>query len=308
MNLQNRNRTLSIIIKSGIVALSSWYILSHARHHLVNEDIVTPMIDAFGSHRLLFTIVLLLMPINWMLESWKWKILASQIRKISLGKAMKGVLAGVTIGTATPNRVGEFAGRIYSVDSDDKKNLLILSFVASLCQVIVTVATGSLVFFFHPEGSSSAERIFIVLAFSFIILSVFLLLTGHIPVQWKTRFETLKNFSGKLFTKVLALSFLRYSVYVTQFFLLLFICDPSVGIIPTISSIAVAYLIVTLVPTFSVTEVLVRGSVAGMCIGNDDHLSAVAFYVAALLWTINVAIPSLAGIYFVFRLQFFRKA
>ena len=68
---------------------------------------------AINAERTVFlAAVLLLMPLNWMLEVRKWQVLSSNSVQLSFNDSLKAVLAGLNTGFITPNRIGEFAGRI----------------------------------------------------------------------------------------------------------------------------------------------------------------------------------------------------
>ena len=79
-------------------------VISFADLHLLLEQILTP------KALLYLLLMFLLMLLNWSLESSKWKFLMSGVEEMNFISALKGVLSGLAIGFATPNRVGEFAG------------------------------------------------------------------------------------------------------------------------------------------------------------------------------------------------------
>jgi len=60
----------------------------------------------------LLIFVIVLMPVNWFLESLKWKKLMKSFLNISIKDAIKAVLVGVSFGVVTPARLGEYGGRV----------------------------------------------------------------------------------------------------------------------------------------------------------------------------------------------------
>jgi hypothetical protein len=304
--LAKHRQKLGLALKVAIVLLAVGYI---ARRFLYTEDpvnIATHFFRAIKFFPLTFLSVLFLMPLNWMLEGWKWKLAASQQVKISFANAMKGVLAGVTIGTATPNRVGEFAGRIFMEKEEDRVPLLFLSFVCSFCQVVITFFAGisGMLLLEDNAGLTRNEMIFIYAAG--IVFCCLPLLLPLFPAKWKEKTKQLRQFPPNVFFRILFLSALRYAVYVFQFMLLIQMLKPELFCIETVGSIMVSYLVVTLIPTFSFTEVFIRGSIAGL-IFSAAGVGRIGFIVAILLWLINVAVPSLIGTMYVFRLKFSGK-
>lgn len=296
-----------IALKVAIVFLAAGYI---AWRLLAKSDSHFSFLHIFRSletHPLLFFSVLLLMPINWLCEAWKWKMAASLSVKISLKEAIRGVLAGVTVGTATPNRIGEFAGKIFMVPNGDRLQLLLLSFIPSFAQVLVTILIGSIGFLLHPEvgGLTEMETIFLFVGVLVVLLLPFCV--GILPVSWTQKVKVIMHFPKKSFFQILGLSAVRYSVYAFQFFLVLLLYGVTVEWKMVLVCIAVSYFIVTMIPTFSFTEVLLRGGIAGFVFSNGGAEFDLAFTAAVTLWTINVAIPSLVGGVFVFRLKFSRE-
>ena len=65
-------------------------------------------------------LVFLLMLLNWLIETWKWKLAIRKVQQVSLLKAFKAVLSGVSFSTTTPNRVGEYAGRVLFLDDGNR--------------------------------------------------------------------------------------------------------------------------------------------------------------------------------------------
>jgi hypothetical protein len=296
-----------LTLKALIVAFAFLYLVRHFVLHPLSMETWRETMNAVESSWWPFILAVLLMPVNWMLETLKWKRLASMNSKLTFVQALGGVLAGVTIGTATPNRVGEFAGRIYSAPEGDRKELLLLSFVSSFSQVMVTVMFGCLsVYFLGVDRWEQYKWPVAVMSF-LIAISAILLFFRAYPSALKGRFAVLRNFDRREFLFAIILSALRYSVYVFQFCLLMMVLTGRAPDLELVFSVGVMYLLVTVLPTFSVTELIVRGSVAGSVIGANDVIAGKAVLVAGLLWSINVAIPSLAGIWFVLRLKFFRK-
>ena len=58
---------------------------------------------------------ILMMPLCWLVESVKWRVLMRPALLLSIPQALKAVLGGVAISLFTPNRIGEYGGRILFV-------------------------------------------------------------------------------------------------------------------------------------------------------------------------------------------------
>ena len=107
--------------------------------------------------------------------------------------------------------------------------------------------------------------------------------------------------------KVFAYSVARYAVFTTQFFILLELFEVQILYADAIILIMIMLFVISVIPTIAITEIGVRGSVAvflfGLISANTIGILSATF----LLWVINLLIPSLIGVAFIFMLKFFRK-
>jgi hypothetical protein len=302
-------RWISVALKIAIVSLATGYILLHFFTQQEALRISSFFYSSLNAHPFIYALVLLLMPVNWFFEALKWKIIAAVETPLTIAQASRGVLAGVAIGMATPNRVGEFAGRIFMTRGGDRVHLLLLSFVSSFCQVAVTIACGLVALLLAPSNLQLHELYYSKTYYLYLAAFLVIFLPPVVRViaqRNREKLEVLARFPPRKFAAAIGLSFFRYVVYSGQFLLLLSL-TPGFDLRAAAVCIAVAYLLVTIIPTFSITEVLVRGSVAGAVFSTTEVSFGDAFYVAVILWAINVALPALAGCIFVFRLRFFKS-
>lgn len=91
------------------------------------------------------------MLLNWGIEAYKWKFLVQKINPIKLQRTFKAVWTGVTLGLFTPNRVGEFGGRILYVPRKFRIKAVIVSLIGSFSQNIATIFFGviGLIIYLH---------------------------------------------------------------------------------------------------------------------------------------------------------------
>ena len=88
------------------------------------------------------TTTLMLMILNWFLEAKKWQILARPFQKLSIKNAYKSVLAGLATGLITPNRLGNFIGRLAYIQKANKVQATIHTQMGNLAQFIITITLG----------------------------------------------------------------------------------------------------------------------------------------------------------------------
>lgn len=253
--------------------------------------------------------VLFLLPFNWLLESFKWKLLVSTVETITLSEAIKSVLAGISTGFITPNRVGEFAGRILFLNHENRKAGVTLSLVNSLTQNIIMALCGipAALLFFSIKMGKFESNLFLYLVLLMLGVLVLGLLYFYIPAFSKrfkfTRFadkvheftDCLSDFNKKELFRILLISVLRFLVFCVQFFFMLRFFGIELTIPEAILSIPTTYLFVTFTPSLAISEAAVRSSYAVLFISAFSGQVAGIALAGICIWCVNFMIPMLIG-------------
>ncbi|MGL4598410.1 MAG: lysylphosphatidylglycerol synthase domain-containing protein [Bacteroidia bacterium] len=266
-------------------------------------------------------LVIALLPLNWLLEAIKWKILIQDLEPMSLGRSFRSVLVGVTLGTATPNRVGEFGGRVFFLKTADRIAATGRAFVGSFMQTFVTLVfglfgfwflSGKVTYTFLNDGFFFQTLILVLLVVVLFFVFVFLFSkfssSTYISIflqKIKAAWDAIKSVGVNRQVVVFGLSFLRYLVYSFQFLIVLRVFGDFCNLSETFAAITITYFAITVIPTFALTEVVVRGSAAVYFIGALPCSSSLVLVASLLIWTLNIALPALIGMFFVFQLRFF---
>lgn len=262
------------------------------------RDLVRPSIAA----------ALVLMLINWGLESRKWRLLVRGLEPITIARSFMATIAGTAIGIITPNRVGEFAGRVLFLAPEHRIAGAFATVVGSIAQFVVTVALGmlgliALTLSAAPDAGDPMVSAWIGLCALVAAASLLLYFNpqllraavARMPLlrRWEREASVLDRFSMPELRAVLLLSLARYGVFTAQFALLLHVCA---GLPPneSLAAIPVAFLIGTLIPTVMLTELGVRGSVALALFASSANDGGIVL-ATTLLWLVNIALPSMAG-------------
>jgi len=278
--------------------------------------------------------LIILMVINWGIESLKWKLLISQAEKVSLGTSYEAILGGLAVSIFTPNRVGEFLGRVFILKKTDPIKAILLTIVGSFSQLLVTVVTGTIAYlFFAPRYLSSlmSDSTWLVSGFSFTLVTVSLFsvffffnisalhrISILIPKKYSKRIrssiDAMADSPKPLLLKAVFLSLLRYLVFSTQFYLAIILMGLNFTFVQCMLVIPVIYLVLAAIPTIALAELGVRGSVSVFLFGVltapgvlDAEATLAVVSASTLIWFLNIAIPSLAGVFVIFRLKFFRR-
>lgn len=255
----------------------------------------------------LFIFVYLLMIPNWLIESYKWKIITAHIEKISYVKAIKGVLAGICIGNVTPGRFGEFAGRLIYFKPDHRSKITITHFVCGSTQLFITVATGIVCTALWLLKHESSNLIYIALAAGGVLLVLLTLLLFKIDIAYEkvASLKILKRFDlgavhypKPILIKTILWSMLRYFVFASQYILLLKICGASGDYFELFIPVSISFMLMSSIPMISFIEVAIRAGIALLLFSEFIPNELLIITASTALWFINIITPSIIG-YFI---------
>ncbi len=265
-----------------------------------------------GLHGTGFWIVVALMLVNWGIEARKWQVLVQHVQHFSFIKAFKSVLSGCSITMLTPNRIGEYGGRILYVDEGNRIKAISLTIVGSMSQLLVTMIMGCaglffLRFFSHNQAVLPEHwgDVLIYLSVTItVVLSLFYLRIGwlvrtmeKVPALQKavTHIKVLDEFDNIQLIRIFSLSLGRYMVFVLQYLLLLNVMQVELGAVEGFWLIAVFYLLLALAPSIGFIELPLRVSACWAILkyftANELGVSATALGI----WLINLVVPAIIG-------------
>jgi hypothetical protein len=252
--------------------------------------------------------VFLLLPVNWMLEAVKWRLLVSKIQQIGLTEALKAILAGVSTGFFTPNHLGEIVGRIVCLPEGKRKQGFSLSVLSALTQSIVKTIFGIpalILFFVQTQKAITGFHLYIIIvALCLSALTAIYFLTPVIAVRF-SGLKTGRKLSGfisflgeysfrDLFVTLL-LTMLRYLVFCFQFYFMLRFFGVDLDLYQAFPAIASEYLLLMFTPSFAFSEPALRGSYAVFFIGAYSGLTVNIMLAGMGIWVVNMAIVMIAG-------------
>ncbi|MEO1049434.1 MAG: hypothetical protein AAFX87_02355 [Bacteroidota bacterium] len=270
-----------------------------------------------GSFALILPI--LLMPINWLLEAIKWKILASKIQKIDLFQAYSGVLVGLSLSFITPHGIGDYAGRIWSLNATNRNRLLGSILVGRWLQMLATLLFGTLGVYYLFPGC-----IALILIVSFIVLVIALCLKPKVFInalagifrsfsrlrvyRWISYyFSIIKDYTRLELLTVGLLSVIRYCIFAFQFFWILTLFEVALPADIKLAGVSWIFLAKSILPSFNFLSDLGIREFAAIQFFEQyaaDNVDVIAS--SLFLWLINILVPTLLGLIFVFKLRFIR--
>jgi len=273
---------------------------------------------------LLMILVLCLMPINWWLESLKWKNLLRPFVKISTLTSLKGVMSGVTLAVMTPARIGEYGGRIAVLPSENNWHGLVATFVSSISQNLSNVIFGFIgavcfvsayldvqTFAIWGLVSSGTFVLLIALLIYFNIAGFKRLLKNVLPksvlIRFKKQLNMLAVYDENTLKSAFQISVLRYVTYLSQYVLILKAFGIGIPVFASVSGVAMIFLIQSGIPLPPVLGIMARGELA-VVVWELFSTNVLGILAATFtLWIINLVIPALLGLMIVLNVNILRS-
>jgi hypothetical protein len=279
----------------------------------------------FQSGKIIYLIfAFLLMPVNWGLEALKWKIAVSVVHRLSFLQAFKAVLSGVSFSVTTPNRMGEYLGRILYMPEGKRLKIIAITLIGSMSQILITLGFGTIGFFILRNYLLQANIVSLI-AFQFIAFGLLVLTSILTLLYLKLAFfekmieRWLKNspylyliqsvaaFNLQLLTRLLLLSCARYGVFVTQYLLLFRLFDVNASMSNLIWAISLVFLALAVIPSVTLIELGIRGEISLQLIGIFAANNLGILLTSVSVWFINLILPALAGSLLILSIKVFKR-
>jgi len=111
--------------------------------------------------------------------------------------------------------------------------------------------------------------------------------------------QFIKNIPSQTHITNLTLSLTRYLVFSFQFYYLLTVFGVHIDYLDTMVIITSMYLLASILPSISIFDVVVKGSIAVFLFGYADINELTILSITTIMWLLNFVIPSVFGSYFV---------
>ena len=128
----------------------------------------------------------LLVAVNWSLEAAKWQALLRHLVPQNLTMALYSVLRGVALALFTPNRIGEYGGRLWDLPADARWEGLLALLVSNMLQLSVNLLFGLIGFSLYCYWQQFGGTI---LPYMSAAAAILLLLMGclFLSMRWRQR-------------------------------------------------------------------------------------------------------------------------
>lgn len=247
---------------------------------------------------------------NWFFEILKWQTLVSTCKKIHFSTSLKQSLASLTVSLATPNRIGEYGAKALFYEPTQQKKILLLNFFSGSSQMLVTSFFGFIGLFYFLRNFNVTYSVKTLCYFG--IGGILLFIIGY---YFKEKELLLKGFSisktirffkkipFQIKFKVLLFSFFRYAIFSVMFYGMLLFFGAKIVFPQAIAMIFAMYFFVSVIPSFFIFDVVIRGGVAVWLFSFVGISELTILSTVLAMWLFNFVLPAFLGSFFVLTYQ-----
>jgi len=245
---------------------------------------------------------------------------------VTLTRSLKATFAGNALAFFTPNRTGEYLGRMIYLKKEQMIRSIPLTILCSIAQLTITLIAGfgGLIFLestiIARFGSSIMPWLNVglyMVLLAAIVLTIFYFRISFIVNwlaarrwvhSWKRHLAVLEDVHATILTSILSLSVARYVVFIIQYYLLFSVFGIDVNWWQAFWAVSVVFLTIAVIPSIGfLSELGIRWQ-AGIQVVQLFSSNITGIFATSLaIWIINLVVPALIGGSMIMALKLFRK-
>ncbi len=304
----------------------SWAIFKQVKDQPNLEETWLKIKESFNSPSVInLILVFFLMLVNWSLEAYKWKLSVQLVQPVSFLKSLRAIFSGLSFAVTTPNRTGEFLGRILYMNEGKRMKAISLTILGSLSQLLITIFFGLIGLFILKNeiiGSGIAgSTTWLNLILSGTVIALFFLTVFYFKLSWLVKWfdklpgvkkyawliNDLEKVNATLLLQLLSLSFLRYLIFGIQYFLLFRFFAIEVNAWQGFWAMAVVFFVMALIPTIALFEIVQKVYVAKEIFAIFTVNTLGIGLVTTTIWSINLVLPAAVGSLLILGIKIYKK-
>ena len=312
------NKTTKIALNYGlglvITALLLWslYRQVHGQLNAIAEQ------DWWPAHTWQYLVAaLLLIPLNLGIEARKWQLLVGSANPISYWEAIKSLLGGIAFSIITPNRIGEYPGRIMFLKKHNSTRLISVSVLGGCSQLLAILLFGSIgLIYYNLKFPGWIPKLTLAgCLLMTVVMSIFYWKferwAPYIErIGWLRRFhmygQMLGRFSPTEQSKILFFACLRFAVFTLQYYLMLRWMNIALPVVDGLLLCALFFWAMAIIPSIALAELGIRGEVSLFLFKAFTANKLGLLTATTTLWCMNLVIPALIGSILLLRLRLWR--
>lgn len=292
----------SVVVASWVkyslafVSLAYLYNALNKRSEFLFTDIKQLFFTQPKNTFIIISLLVILSSFNWLIEVLKWHLLINQLTINTWKQSFKESFMAHAIGIFTPNKLGDHFGKLVFHQDIKKVKIFEISFTQHFTQLLATL-------FFGLIGIVSMMRFISLDRFmdtQLFISTLGILIFGLIIAYFK-----LPNLGQKILfylskkseknANILMLSILKYIIFSHLFILLVYLLGAKISYTHLLIGAWTMYLISSVIPTFMVTDLIVKSGVAVFVFSAFQVAESIVLLSSFLMWLFNFVMPALLG-------------
>jgi hypothetical protein len=316
-------KIISYLIKLAILVLAFLFIYHKILKNNKNLRNFENLAVHVNHNKVIITLVLvvLLMVVNWVLESLKWWHLTRILAPMSIWKSIESVFCGLTWAIFTPNRIGEYGGRVMFLPNRKRIHGMFAMAVGSFGQNVITNVLGAsaLVWFLYTYIPLNTWLMVLITTAAGALMAIMLVFYFHI--KWMVRllnsiqflkkyhrfFDIMGNYKAGELMNIMWFCLARFFVFTFQYYLVIHLLVPDIQLLPMVLLMFVFFFITSAMPSLDLLDIGVRSFTASTLFGYITHQIVAVVVAVSLIYIVNLVIPAILGSVFVLKLKFFDR-
>ncbi|WP_432411888.1 hypothetical protein [Rasiella sp. SM2506] len=294
-----------VALKVFLLVLALGYIFLKIRDE--NTAVLKKLTDSFQIANIQSWLLFIgLATLNWLLEIYKWKISVTTWFPLKCKEAFKQTLGSLTASLLTPNRIGEYGVKALYFKPKYRKKIVFLNFVHSSSQMFVTLLFGVPALFYFIWNNNIAfatnKVLLLICVVSILLLLGYLYRKKQLGIKGlsiENFWKKFKEISKGRKLKIILLSVARYLVFSFLWYQLLQFFGGSILLKDAAIVIFTMYLLASIIPSFFVLDVVIRGGVAVWLFSFVGISEILILSTVFFMWLLNTVLPAAVGSYFV---------
>ena len=255
-----------------------------------------------------------LMFVNVFIEGSKWYLLSSSVERISYSRSFSSYLAGMAFSIITPNRIGDYPGRILYLGRSNTfryVNVSILGAVSQLSAIFLFGLLGLIYYNIAFPALIAKVALGICLAGNIFIAVIYWRFEAWLPqmakIKWLKRFAIYGRLLNRVTTRkqivILGVSILRFSVFAAQYLFLLEWMNVKMPLAEGFCMAALFFWIMAVIPSIALSELGIRGNVSLYLFQHFSSNTVGMLAATSGIWLLNLVLPSIVGSILIMRMK-----
>lgn len=316
-------KLLSYSLKAAILILAFVFIYRRINDNtnLLRFENLLKGIDR-GRAVFIMSCVVLLMFVNWVAEAFKWKYITRELVSITTWQSIEAVFCGLTWAIFTPNRLGEYGGRVMFLPNRKRIHGMFVMAIGSFGQNVITNVLGltALIWFtftfLHINIAISLGLSVAAIGFMALMLVFYFnigwLVTLLNRIKFLKKYHRFFDIIGQYKTaellNIMWFCLTRFFVFSFQYYLVIHLLLPDMPVFPMMMMVFNMFFIQSALPSLDLLDAGVRSMTASVFFAYITNQNIAVMAAVSSIWFINLIFPAILGSVFVLKLRFFDRA